>query len=157
MSEDDGRHDFDFLFGAWRVHNRKLKRRLAGSSEWEEFETSAEARPILGGLGNVDAFRRADVGWEGTSVRLFDPELRRWSIWWASTSRPGHLEPAVTGAFDKGRGRGEFLGDDSYDGAPILVRYVWSGITRTTARWEQAFSPDGGDTWETNWVMSLSR
>jgi hypothetical protein len=156
---DDGRHGFDFLFGRWRVHNRKLERPLAGSAQWVEFGTSAQAWPILGGLGNVDAFRRYDaqgeVDWEGTTLRLFDPERRRWSIWWASTSRPGHLEPPVTGAFHEGRG--EFLGEDEYLGARITVRYVWSEVTPASARWEQAFSTDGGDTWETNWVMSLSR
>jgi hypothetical protein len=49
-------HDFDFLFGRWKVHNRRLKERLAGSSEWEEFDALQECRPILGGMGNQDEF-----------------------------------------------------------------------------------------------------
>jgi hypothetical protein len=53
--------------------------------------------------------------------------------------------------------RGEFYGDDEYDGRPIRVVYVWSAITPTSARWEQAFSLDGGQTWETNWIMESTR
>ena len=43
------------------------------------------------------------------------------------------------------------------EGRDITVRYKWSGITATTARWEQAFSPDNGQTWETNWTADFTR
>ena len=39
---------------------------------------------------------------------------------------------------------------------PIRVRFIWSGVTTPTPRWEQAFSDDGGETWETNWVMDFT-
>jgi hypothetical protein len=155
MADGDGRADFDFLFGRWRVHNRRLLRRLEGSADWEEFETALETRPVLGGLGNIDRFTRADPSWEGLTLRLFDPDARSWSIWWAATSDPGRLDPPVVGGFADGHGT--FFGDDEHDGRPVRVLYEWKDITPASARWEQAFSADEGETWETNWVMTLSR
>jgi hypothetical protein len=156
---DDGRHDFDFLLGRWRVHNRRLARPLAGPPDWREFETVAEVRPVLGGLGNVDSFAMARPtpadGWEGMTLRLFDPASRRWSIWWASTAAPGRLDPPLTGAFRDGLG--EFFGDDVLEDRPIRLRFHWSAPAPGSARWEQAFSADAGATWETNWIMSLRR
>jgi hypothetical protein len=158
-SEGDGRRDFDFLFGSWRVHNRRLLRRLEGCTDWEEFETSLSTRPILTGLGNVDTFYTEALpdgaAWEGFTLRLFDPETRSWRIWWAATSRPGHLDPPVVGGFTDGHGK--FYGDDVHEGRPVRVLYEWKDITPTSACWEQAFSPDDGETWETNWVMNVSR
>jgi hypothetical protein len=156
--DDDGRSDFDFLHGTWRVHNRRLLRRLEGSTDWEEFETALVTRPVLHGLGNIDTFSAtlADgTPWEGFTLRLFDPENRSWGIWWAATNQPGRLDPPLTGRFDDGVGT--FFGDDHHNGQPVRVRFEWKNITPTSATWEQAFSPDGGETWETNWVMTLSR
>jgi hypothetical protein len=157
--EDDGRHDFDFLFGSWRVHNRKLTRPFEESSAWVEFMTTATARPILGGLGNVDSFRaepsEAGEGWEGFTLRLFDPVQRYWVIRWASTKAPGHLDPPVVGRF-KDR-TGMFFGEDNLGEQQIHVRFEWQALGHDGARWEQAFSADGGITWESNWVMTFTR
>jgi hypothetical protein len=158
--DNDGRHDFDFLFGSWLVHNRKLVRLFDGSDEWHEFETSCEARPILGGIGNVDTFKAAAMPpgnevWEGFTLRLFDPERRVWRIWWASTRPPGRLDPPMTGGFNDRRG--EFFGTDLLGGRPIRIRFEWQALGYSAARWEQAFSQDDGATWETNWVMRFTR
>lgn len=148
--------DFDFWMGWWNVRNRRLRTRLAGSTEWEEFGATSVARPILGGLGNEDEFR---TDWNGgvvaMSFRFFDPETRRWSIYWADSRRPGVLDPPVFGAFDGDTG--VFEGDDLFEGRPVRVRFVWSGVTTPTPRWEQAFSDDDGETWETNWIMDFTR
>ena len=156
LQNDATASDFDFWFGSCDVRNRWLRRRLAGSDDWEEFDATVVARPLLGGVGNEDEFRTDHAGgFIGMSFRFFDPERRRWSIYWADSRRPGELDPPVFGAFSGDVG--VFEGDDLYKGRPILVRFTWSGVTTPTPRWEQAFSDDGGRTWETNWVMDFTR
>ena len=147
--------DFDFLLGSWNVANRMLRRRLAGSDDWEEFAATAVVRPILDGLGNEDVFRtELDGGFVGMSFRFFDPEKRRWSIYWADSRRPGELDPPVVGCFEGDLG--VFHGEDVHRGRPVLVRFTWSRVTTESPRWEQAFSDDGGRIWETNWVMDFA-
>jgi hypothetical protein len=147
--------DFDFLLGSWNVVNRMLRRRLSGSDDWEEFAATAVVRPILDGLGNEDVFRTEhDGGFVGMSFRFFDPEKRRWSIYWADSRRPGELDPPVVGCFEGDLG--VFHGEDVHRGRPVLVRFTWSRVTTESPRWEQAFSDDGGRTWETNWVMDFA-
>jgi hypothetical protein len=149
--------DFDFLPGHWRVASRKLVDTLdPACEEWEEFQATSEARAILGGAGNIDHFRVEGGDYEGFSLRLYDPDEDLWRIWWSSTARPGRLDPPVEGRFDGDR-RARFECDDVLEGVPIRMRFDWSEITDTSARWEQAFSFDGGDTWKTNWIMQLSR
>jgi hypothetical protein len=145
--------DFDFLVGNWRVANRKLAKRLAGSDEWEEFESTSRCWRLFDGNANVDEFAFPD-GTYGMTMRLYDPTKREWSLHW-SASTDGALLPPVVGAFADGQGT--FYGDDSHEGVAVRVRYVWSEITPTSARWEQAFSTDGQRTWETNWVMRFTR
>ena len=153
---DDGRHDFDFWMGSWNVHNRCLRERLKGATDWVEFEATVSARPLLDGLGNEDEFRtNHDGGFTGMSFRFFDPETRTWSIYWADSRRPGKLDPPVLGSFNGERG--SFQGADTLDGKPILMRFDWSGVTTPTPLWEQSFSADGGKSWETNWVMEFNR
>ncbi len=147
--------DFDFWMGSWTVRGRRLRERLAGCEEWEEIEATSVAWPLLDGLGNVDEFRTdSGGGYSGMSLRLFDPATRTWSIYWADSRFPGPLEPPVVGAFSGDVGI--FECDDAFDGRPIRVRYTWSRVTTGSPRWEQAFSPDGGVTWETNWVNDFS-
>jgi hypothetical protein len=153
----DGHRDFDFLFGSWTVFNRRLDRRLVGSTTWLEFEATGEARQALGGIGNVDEFRATFPDGKllvGMTVRIFDPSTRLWSLYWAD-SRSGRLGPPVVGRFRNGVG--EFLGEDVQDGTPVKVKFRWSDITPNSARWEQAMSADGGQTWEWNWEMEFVR
>jgi hypothetical protein len=152
----DGRDDFDFFVGRWRVAHRRLRRRLAGDTEWEEFDGVSEMRQIVGGLGNVDdnIIELPAGTYRAATVRAFDPATGLWSIWWIDGRNP-RLEPPVHGRFENGVGT--FLGDDVFEGRPIRVRFIWSQITPRSARWEQAFSPDGGATWETNWIMTFTR
>ena len=153
---DDGRRDFDFWMGSWDVHNRTLRERLNGSTDWVEFEATVSARPLPGVLGNEDEFRTEhNGGFVGMSFRFFDPERKTWSIYWADSRRPGRLDPPVVGSFNGDKG--SFQGADTLAGRPILVRFDWAGVTTPTPRWEQAFSADGGSTWETNWVMEFAR
>jgi hypothetical protein len=151
----DGSHDFDFWVGRWRVRNERLVKRLQGCTEWETFEATVEARFLPGGLGNIDEFHTEHwPGYVGMSFRFYNPGTRQWSIYWAS-NRTGTLDPPVVGSFSTGVG--VFEGRDVLDGRPIVVRFTWSDITKAGARWEQAFSPDEGRTWEKNWVMVMTR
>jgi hypothetical protein len=147
-------HDFDFYVGTWAIHNRRLRKPLAGSTEWYEFDAISRAKMVLGGMGNFDEFEAPSEGILGLTLRLFDPERDEWLLYWAS-SRGGPLEVPQVGRIDGDRG--EFYADDVYEGRSIRVVYVWSEITTKSARWEQAFSLDGGKTWETNWIMESTR
>jgi hypothetical protein len=151
----DGSRDFDFWIGRWRIRNERLVKRLQGCTEWEAFEARGRAWLLPGGLGNMDEFRTDHwPGFVGMSLRLYDPRTRQWSIYWVSNQK-GVLEPPVVGSF--AGGLGVFEGRDELDGRPIVVRFTWSGITGPAVRWEQAFSPDAGRTWETNWIMVMTR
>ncbi|WP_424529333.1 hypothetical protein ACOZ38_07220 [Sphaerisporangium viridialbum] len=147
-------NDFDFFVGTWNVANRRLKERLKGCTEWDEFPGVSTSKSIFGGTGNMDEIDFPTMGFSGLTLRLYDPEREEWSLYWTS-SRSSVIEPPVIGRFDGGVG--EFYADDTHEGIPIRVRYLWSGITATTCRWEQAFSTDGGRTWETNWIMESTR
>ena len=146
---------FDFLMGRWQIHNRRLVKRLQGSNEWQEFEASSVCGALPGRLGNQDEYR-TDFwqGFVGLSLRFFDPKSGRWSIYWID-NRGSALQPPVIGAF--AGDVGVFEGSDRYQDRPILVRFTWSRITTPHPRWEQAFSADGGKSWETNWTMDFTR
>jgi hypothetical protein len=147
-------NDFDFLFGSWNIVNRRLRTLFVGSDDWDIFPATSTCQSIFQGGGNTEEILFTDRGTQGLSLRLFDLSRKEWTIYWASSST-GTLFPPVMGTFSDGRG--DFYGDDIHDGKPIKAHFIWSGITATSARWEQEFSADGGTTWETNWVMELTR
>jgi uncharacterized protein YciI len=147
-------NDFDFLAGEWTVANRRRRQFLSESEEWDEFPARAKCVRLFDGAANVDWYSFYTLGTAGLSLRLFDPSRHEWSIYWAS-SRDGVLQPPVSGGFVGGIGT--FYGDDTWDGRQIRVRYTWSDITARTACWQQAFSCDEENTWETNWIMSFER
>ncbi|MDN3021972.1 hypothetical protein [Streptomyces sp. S.PB5] len=159
-------HDFDFFHGDWQVLHRRRTDFLDPDSAWEEFSGTSRCRPLFDGAANIDEIDMPHLGSKGATLRLFDRETEQWSLNWAS-SRTGTLFPPVFGRFEDDRG--EFYGDDtlphsrlrSGGGTPIgkdvRVRFVWSDVSATGARWEQAFSLDDGDTWLTNWVMEFTR
>ena len=150
-----GARHFDFLHGSWLVHNRTLKERLAGSTEWEEWEASLDVIPILGGYGNLDRFRAERGGeyYEGVTVRLFDPESEVWSMSWIDNQSLRVL-PQVGGAMEEWGG--EFFGREPFKGDTVALRFRWSHTAADTARWEQAYQRTDGS-WETNWIMVFVR
>lgn len=153
-----GLHDFDFLAGRWKVRHRKLKTRLANSHDWVEFEGTLYSQPLMGGYANVDddVFEVPGGAYRGVAPRSFDPNTGLWSIWWMDSRYPAApMDPPVKGSFHDGVGT--FYADITENGRPIRMRFIWSKITRTTCHWEQAYSPDGGKTWETNWTQDLVR
>lgn len=150
-------NDFDFILGNWTIHNRYLKERLKGSTEWQEFDARGQVEPILGGLGNVDRYTAVRNGKrvEGFTLRLFNPATGEWSLYWADDVRAGVLQPPMVGKFQDGVG--EFFGDEEVNGRKVLCRFRWSIPTPEAPRWEQSFSTDEGKTWELNWVMDFTR
>jgi hypothetical protein len=152
----DGRTGFDFLHGDWLIHNRRLRSRLKGCDSWEEFAGQSSVHPILGGLGNFDevVFQRESGLFYGTTLRLFDVTSQQWRIYWADGSR-GMLDVPMVGSFLNGRG--EFYTQEIFETRAIFSRFIWTSVSKDACRWEQAFSPDGGQTWETNWTMDFTR
>lgn len=149
-------NDFDFLIGTWHVANRRLTKWLVGSDDWEEFPGESTCVRVWDGAANFDQIVFPTKGFRGLTLRLYDPARDEWSLYWAN-SRDGLLGlPPVVGRFGAD-GTGAFYADEVQEGRQVRVRYLWSGITATTARWEQAFSTDGERTWETNWVMEMTR
>jgi hypothetical protein len=139
------------------VHHWRLKDRLAGDHDWIEFDDTSELWMTMDGYGTIDDNY---IGLPGGAYRAvgicgYDPKAQTWAIWWPDGRFPHKIEPAVFGNFK--HDVGTFEGDDTFNGKPIKVRFTWSHITANSAHWEQAFSPDSGDSWETNWRMELTR
>jgi hypothetical protein len=149
--------DFDFQQGRWRVRHRRLKVRLAGCTDWEEFDGTCEQRPILGGNGNVeDNLLHISTGsYRAIALRSYDPASGNWAIWWLDGRAPHTLDIPVIGRFADGVG--SFYAKDVLDGAPVRMRFLWLRTDTASPRWEQALSADGGTTWETNWTMDFER
>ena len=156
ITERDGQHDFDFWFGHWKVHNRRLLHPLTGSKDWVEFDGTVVARPIWAGRANVDEFEADTPSGhiEGMTVRTYDSKSHEWNIYWANALK-GVFEKPMVGQFRDGRG--EFFDQEDFAGRAIFVRFVWSDIKPNSCRWEQAFSDNDGKTWETNWIMTFTR
>lgn len=68
---------------------------------------------------------------------------------------PDRLDVPVRGSFRDGVGI--FQCEDQWNDTPVTVRFRWSKIEKNSAVWDQAFSTDGGQTWESNWVMDFTR
>jgi hypothetical protein len=151
-------YDFDFFVGRWNVRNRRLACRLAGCTEWKEYEGTDHVRSILNGIGLTNNSRSIVDGerFDGVGLKLFDPKTRLWSIYWAD-SRTGVLDEdhPVVGSFDGNIGT--FYAQDTLRGKPILVMARWDKSDPDDVVWSQAFSEDGGRTWEWNWYMYEKR
>jgi hypothetical protein len=152
----DGQHDFDFEIGTWTTHLWRRLRPLSGSTTWAEYEGTTVVRKVMDGRANVvELVAEGSAGrFEGLSLRLYDPHAQQWSLNFANIAS-GTLTRPAKGGFRNGRG--EFYNEDELDGRAILVRFVISDITADSARFEQAYSADGGRTWEVNWIATDRR
>ena len=156
----DGQHDFDFIIGSWKVYLKRLQQPLTGATEWVEYEGTSTSRPIWDGRADVDEFRvhSAATGAriDGLTVRLYNRDTGEWSLYWANANNGSMSLPPTVGRFTDD-GRGEFYDDEELDGRAIKVRYEWSEITPTSAKFVQSFSADSGETWEPNWISIMTR
>jgi hypothetical protein len=150
------KNDFDYLVGNWNIRNRTLKEPLAGSDAWEEFDATQEFRLVLLGLGNVDVFHAEFAGkpFEGLTVRLFEPQTRLWTIYWAD-SNAMKLDGGKVGSFDGDIG--EFFGRERVSGKDVIVKFHWDKRNPGAPIYSRAFSADAGRTWEWNWYSKFSR
>jgi hypothetical protein len=150
-------HDWDWLTGSWDVWHRRLKKRLAGNDDWDEFAGKSSFWRLMGGLANMDEnllYLPAGT-YRGMSLRAYDPSTRKWAIWWLDLRTAGKLDPPVLGGFMGDEG--EFHGKDVFDDKPIDVRFRWHEVHGKRPWWDQSFSPDGKKTWETNWRNYFTR
>jgi hypothetical protein len=155
----DGSHDFDFLIGDWKAHVRRLPDRLSGSTAWLEYDGISNHKKILDSNCNLEEFevesRDGHPRLKAQTLRLYNPTSQQWSIYLLDLDNGSLGLPATVGQFT-GK-RGEFFDQEDYKGRAVLVRFVWLDLSSHSARMEQSFSPDGGQTWEVNWVCELTR
>ncbi len=156
LSRRDGQHDFDFEIGSWKTSLSRLRNPLTGSTTWVKYEGTTVVRKVWNGRANlVELEVDGPAGHiQGLSLRLYNPESHQWSLNF-SNSAGGTLSPPTIGEFKNGRG--EFFSQETLNGRAILVRFVISDITPTSCHFEQAFSDDGGKTWEVNWIATDTR
>jgi hypothetical protein len=155
-TQRDGQHDFDFEMGTWKTRLRRLVNPLSGSTTWVEYEGTTVVSKVLDGRANlVELSVEGPAGrLEGLSLRLYNPQSRQWSLNF-SNIKSGVLTAPAIGEFKNGRG--EFYSQETLNGRAILVRFVILDIQKNSCRFEQAFSDDGGKTWEVNWIAVDTR
>jgi hypothetical protein len=156
----DGSKDFDWMVGSWKADLKRLVNPLTGAPpEWVEYEGTQTTTRILNGKAVMDEFivdsPAAKAKVEALTIRLYNPANQTWSIYWANAKNGEMSLPATVGRWTNGRG--EFYDHEQLNGRWILVRYVWSDVTPVSAHFEQAFSVDGGKTWEVNWISNITR
>lgn len=159
FDQRDGQHDFDFLEGSWKFHLKRLDGRFVGSTKWVDFDGTSVCRKVLDGRAEVEdmkvdsAEKHAHI--QGLALRLYNPQSHQWSIYWANAA-DGILEQnPMVGQFINGRG--EFYNQQLFEGKAIYARFVWTNVTTDRPHFEQAFSADGGKTWETNWITEQTK
>jgi len=151
-----GPHDFDFEFGSWKAHLERIRHPLSGDKAWVTYDGTSVVHPLLHGRENVGELDVAGSAGaiQGLTIRTFDPRKRRWNVYWVSAA-DGLVTSPMIGGFHNGRG--VFLGNDTLNGKPILVRFEFSNVERDRFRFRQAFSGDGGRSWEVNWMATFER
>jgi hypothetical protein len=159
LPQRDGSHDFDFLIGDWKVHVRRLPDRLNNFNTWDEYDGISNHHKLLDSNANFEQFEVSSADKKlhikGQTLRLYNPATRQWSIYLIDLDNGTLDAPPVVGGFT-GK-RGEFFHQEQFKGRTILVRYVWLDISPKSSHMDQSWSPDGGKTWEVNWICELSR
>jgi len=159
LPQRDGSHDFDFLIGDWKAQVRRLPDRLNNSNTWDVYDGISNHHKLLDSNANFEQFEVTTTDKKlhikAQTLRLYNPATRQWSIYLVDLDNGTLDTPPVVGAFS-GK-RGEFFHQETLKGRTILVRYVWLDLSPNSARMEQSYSPDGGKTWEVNWICELSR
>ena len=153
----DGQHDFDFHFGTFETHIKRLVHPLSGSTTWVELNGTVTVRKVWDGRANLEELEAGNgaTHFQGLTLFLYNPQSHQWSQTFANINDGTLSEPSLIGEFKDGRG--ELYSQDTFNGRSILVRFVWSEITPDSHHVEQSFSVDGGKNWEPNFVANLTR
>jgi len=153
---NDANHDFDFELGKWNIHLKKLMHPLTGSKEWVEFDGTSVTQKLWDGRSQIEQFETDSPSGhiEGLTLRTFNPQTKQWYLWWAN-AKDGQVVAPQVGQFKNGVG--EFYGQDTLNGKPIYIRFIWSKTDTDKPHFEQSFSEDGGKTWEVNWITDQTR
>lgn len=155
-TERDGQHDFDFNFGTWRTHIKRITDPFSPSSASMELEGTVTVRKVWGGGAQLEEIEADGPKghFEGLTLFLYNPESHQWSQTFAN-SKVGSLTPPLIGSFKDGRG--ELLAQDVLDNRSILVRAVWSDIKPNSHHMEESYSNDGGKNWKPAFIADLTR
>lgn len=155
VSNSIGLANFDFLVGEWKVRHHRFQ---PDGNKWVDFNGNCSNHKIMNGSANIEEHKldSPNGAYRAIGLRSYDPKTQQWAIWWLDGRYPfGPIDPPVTGKFEDGIGK--FYSDYTNDGKPMRVRFLWSKITPTSARWEQSTSDDDGKTWKSNWIMEFQR
>lgn len=153
----DGAHDFDPLLGNFTFHLHYMLHPLTNTPDWTEMEGTASCYKVWNGRAQLDTVELDGANgrhMEGLTLRLYDGDARQWRLYWAN-SRIGRLDPPQVGNFREGHG--DFYTTDTVNGKMALIRFDWTKMTSGTPHFEQAFSPDGGKSWQVNWITNQTR
>jgi hypothetical protein len=157
QAQTDPAHDFDFEFGTWHTHLRRLTKPLTNSTTWVEYDGTTKVTPVWDGRANLVELDVTGPSGHITalSLRLYNPSTNQWSLNF-SNIRSGTMSTTPTiGTFKDGIGT--FTDTEDFDGRPIQVRFVITPISHEEIKFEQSFSSDGGKTWELNWLATDTR
>ena len=152
----DGQHDFDFNFGTWKTHIKRVLDPFSASSKSIELEGTVTVRKVWDGRAQLEEIETDGPNghWEGMTLFLYNPTARQWSQSFVNSQR-GVLAQPLIGSFRNGRG--ELYASDTFNDRSILVRGVWSDITPDSHHYEESYSNDGGRTWVPAFIATLTR
>jgi len=152
----DGRHDFDFNFGVWKTHIKRILDPLSGSTHSIELNGTVTVRKVWDGRAQLEEIETEGPNghWEGSTLFLYNPEAHQWSQTFVD-SKIGVLTPGLIGSFKDGRG--ELFAQDTFNDRSILIRGVWSDIKPDSHHFEESYSDDGGKTWAPAFIADLTR
>jgi hypothetical protein len=152
----DGQHDFDFNFGVWKTHIRRLKEPFTGSTDYLEMHGTVTVRKVWNGRAQLEEIEvDGPTGhWQGLTLFLYDPKAHQWSQTFIN-SAAGTFSGGSIGEFKEGRG--ELYAQQTLGGRSVLIRDVWSDIKPDSHHFEEAYSDDGGKTWVSYFIAELTR
>jgi len=129
---------------------------LSGSNDWADMDGITVVKKVWNGRANLAEYKAEGAAGhvELLSLRWYNPAAHQWNLDFA-TPNVGVLGVPGTGEFRYGRG--DFYDQEEINGRFVLVRFSIWPTGPDKARSEQAFSADGGETWEVNWVNTYER